>query len=68
MQGTLRRFAREDVVEETWRVVQPALDEPGLVHPYFRGSWGPSEADSILVNDDTWYPPSRADGGDEPTE
>jgi len=68
LQGTLRRFARQDVVEGTWRVVQPALDEPGLVHPYFRGSWGPSEADSILVNDDTWYPPSRADGGDEPTD
>ncbi len=54
--GLPRRFAREDVVEQTWRVVQPALDNPGPVHPYFRGSWGPSEADRILCGD-TWFKP-----------
>ena len=46
LDGSPRRFAREDIVEQTWRVVQPALDEPGEIHPYFRGSWGPSEADA----------------------
>ncbi|MFK8025889.1 MAG: glucose-6-phosphate dehydrogenase [Ilumatobacter sp.] len=57
--GSLRRFARQDVVESTWRVVQPALDEPGPIYPYFRNSWGPSEADNILVHDDDrWYEPS----------
>ncbi len=56
--GSPRRFARQDVVEETWRVVQPALDEPGPVHPYFRGSWGPTEADRLLDNHDQWYEPS----------
>jgi glucose-6-phosphate 1-dehydrogenase len=56
--GESRRFAREDVVEGTWRVVQPALDDPGEVHPYFRGSWGPSEADGILLEGDRWFPPS----------
>jgi glucose-6-phosphate 1-dehydrogenase len=56
--GEPRRFAREDLVEGTWRVVQPALDTPGEVHPYFRGSWGPSEADSILLGGDSWFPPS----------
>jgi glucose-6-phosphate 1-dehydrogenase len=55
--GSSRRFAREDVVEETWRVVQPALDAPGPVHPYFRGSWGPAEADRILCGD-RWFEPS----------
>ncbi|MFN8020637.1 MAG: glucose-6-phosphate dehydrogenase [Acidimicrobiales bacterium] len=55
--GSSRRFAREDVVEQTWRVVQPALDEPGPVHPYFRGSWGPAEADRIL-HGDRWFEPS----------
>ncbi len=54
--GLPRRFAREDVVEQTWRVVQPALDDPGPVHPYFRGSWGPSEADRILCGD-AWFKP-----------
>ena len=52
--GSPRRFAREDVVEQTWRVVQPALDQPGSVHPYFRGSWGPAEANRILCGDQ-WF-------------
>ncbi|MFN3257469.1 MAG: glucose-6-phosphate dehydrogenase [Ilumatobacter sp.] len=56
--GSLRRFARQDVVESTWRVVQPALDEPGPIYPYFRKSWGPSEADHLLADGDVWYPPS----------
>jgi glucose-6-phosphate 1-dehydrogenase len=46
------------VVEGTWRVVQPALDHPGPIYPYFRGSWGPSEAENILVNNDSWYHPT----------
>ncbi len=56
--GSPRRFARQDVVEQTWRVVQPILDDPGPVHPYFRGSWGPSEADRLLADGDHWYEPS----------
>ncbi|MGB0112565.1 MAG: glucose-6-phosphate dehydrogenase [Ilumatobacteraceae bacterium] len=56
--GSLRRFARQDVVEGTWKVVQPALDNPGEVVPYFRGSWGPADADDILVNDDRWFAPT----------
>ena len=55
--GQPRRFAREDVIEQTWRVVQPALERPGPIHPYFRGSWGPSEAERILGGD-TWFEPS----------
>ena len=56
--GSPRRFARQDVVEQTWRIVQPALDDPGPVHPYFRGSWGPSEAERVLADGDQWYEPS----------
>ena len=55
--GSPRRFAREDVVERAWRVVQPALDEPGEIHPYFRDTWGPSEADRAL-DGDRWIEPS----------
>lgn len=64
--GEPRRFAREDIVEQTWRVVQPALDSAAgtatggvgtSVHPYFRGSWGPGEAERILTGD-KWYLPA----------
>jgi glucose-6-phosphate 1-dehydrogenase len=57
LQGQPRRFAREDVVEQTWRVIQPALDDPGPIHPYFKGTWGPAEADRVL-DGDSWYTPS----------
>ena len=53
--GTIFK-TREDIVEQTWRVVQPALDAPGPIHPYLRGSWGPSEADRILCGD-RWHSP-----------
>jgi glucose-6-phosphate 1-dehydrogenase len=56
--GSPRRFARQDVVEQTWQVVQPALDDPGPVHPYFRDTWGPSEADRLLHDGDHWFEPS----------
>ncbi|MEO5723024.1 MAG: glucose-6-phosphate dehydrogenase [Ilumatobacteraceae bacterium] len=59
LMGSPRRFAREDGVEQTWRVVQPALDHPGPVSPYFRGSWGPTEADRILSNNDAWFIPEH---------
>ena len=54
--GDSSRFARQDAVECTWRVVQPALDHPTPVHAYPRGSWGPDEADSILFSDH-WHEP-----------
>ena len=46
--GESRRFARQDEVEETWRVVQPAFEDQCEVFPYERGSWGPVEADRLL--------------------
>jgi glucose-6-phosphate 1-dehydrogenase len=54
--GESRRFAREDGVECAWRIVQPALDDPGPAHPYPRGTWGPPEADALL-GDDHWHDP-----------
>ena len=57
LDGNARRFGRFDLVEETWRVVQPALDNPGPVYRYPKGSWGPSEADA-LAGPAGWVPPS----------
>ncbi|MEO5839663.1 MAG: glucose-6-phosphate dehydrogenase [Acidimicrobiales bacterium] len=54
--GDARRFAREDSVDEAWRIVDPALAEPGELFFYERGSWGPPQADDILGGD-SWYPP-----------
>jgi glucose-6-phosphate 1-dehydrogenase len=50
-------FTRQEAIEETWRVVQPLLDEPGPVHPYARGSWGPKEAENLTRGVAQWSEP-----------
>ncbi|MEU6712015.1 glucose-6-phosphate dehydrogenase [Nonomuraea sp. NPDC046802] len=45
--GDPRRFARFDLVEESWRIVQPVLDLPERPLPYEEGSWGPEPAAEI---------------------
>jgi glucose-6-phosphate 1-dehydrogenase len=53
MIGDPTLFMRADMVEQTWRIVQPALD--AWAHKgaadlpiYLSGSSGPSEADALL--------------------
>ncbi len=55
--GTSQLFTREDAVEETWRIVQPLLDDPGPVHPYQPGTWGPKEADNLTRGICQWFEP-----------
>jgi len=50
-------FAREDEVEECWRIVDPLLREPGPVHPYEPGSWGPAQADALAASVGGWDAP-----------
>lgn len=55
--GRHQLFTRQDTVEETWRIVQPLLDEPGPVHPYAPGTWGPAEADKLTRGICQWSEP-----------
>ena len=57
MVGDSVRFTRQDTVEETWRVLQPLLDSPPPVHPYAKGSWGPSAADQLVASYGGWRGP-----------
>jgi glucose-6-phosphate 1-dehydrogenase len=50
-------FTRQDAIEETWRVVQPLLDDPGPVHPYAKGTWGPKQADDLTRGIAHWSDP-----------
>ena len=38
-----RLFAREDYVEEAWRIVDPVLKDGTPVHEYEPNTWGPAE-------------------------
>ena len=57
MQGDSSQFAREDGVEETWRIVQPLLESPPEVQPYQPGSWGPKAASKLLAGHPGWREP-----------
>src|SRR2546422_3298414 len=46
MHGDATLFAREDYVEEAWRIVDPVLKAGTPVYEYERGTWGPKEVDS----------------------
>jgi glucose-6-phosphate 1-dehydrogenase len=48
MHGNQMHFARQDYVEEAWRIVDPILDNATPVHPYQPGTWGPAEANSLV--------------------
>ena len=54
LSGDQSLFARVDGVMEAWRIVQPVLDASPPVVPYRRGTWGPSQADSLLGGDWKW--------------
>jgi glucose-6-phosphate 1-dehydrogenase len=55
--GDHQLFAREDGIEETWRIVQPLLDHPGEIHQYEPGSWGPDAARELLRGHRGWQQP-----------
>ena len=52
--GDPRLFARQDSVEEAWRIVEGVLDGSAPVHEYERGSWGPRFADALLPAGHCW--------------
>jgi len=57
MHGDPTRFAREDYVEEAWRIVQPILDNATPVRMYDPGTWGPAEAEKLTSETGGWRNP-----------
>ena len=55
MAGNQRRFARQDYVEQSWRILDPVLSLPTPVAIYEPGSWGPVEADALTVGNEGWF-------------
>jgi glucose-6-phosphate 1-dehydrogenase len=55
--GDSKRFTRQDGVEECWRVMGPLLEHAPPVHPYAKGSWGPTEAEQVLAGHGRWHEP-----------
>jgi glucose-6-phosphate 1-dehydrogenase len=57
MAGDATLFARQDVVEAAWAIVDPLAAAPGPALEYEPGSWGPPEADALAADVGGWNTP-----------
>ena len=57
MAGDATLFAREDYVEEAWRIVDPALKAGTPVYEYEPNSWGPAQIAEKVTPPDGWQNP-----------
>jgi glucose-6-phosphate 1-dehydrogenase len=61
MAGDATLFARQDYVEEAWRIVDPALRTETPIFEYEQGSWGPDEVERGLSPEGGWHDPVLKD-------
>ncbi len=57
LDGDPSHFSRQDVLEETWRVVEPLIDSPPPVEGYEKGTWGPASANELVRGYGGWRDP-----------
>ncbi len=59
LRGDATLFARQDSVEEAWRVIEPVLGDPSPTHEYDPGTWGPAEAQALAMEVGGWHDPAE---------
>ena len=64
MEGDGSLFAREDYVEEAWRIVDPVLKAGTPVYEYEKGTWGPREVGERVSPPGGWHNPAVTDEED----
>jgi glucose-6-phosphate 1-dehydrogenase len=57
MAGDATLFAREDYVEEAWRIIDPVLKAGTPVYEYKAKTWGPKEVESRVTPPGGWQNP-----------
>ena len=58
LKGDATLFAREDNVEEAWRIVDPVLKAATPVHEYQPNAWGPKEVEQKVSPVGGWNNPT----------
>ena len=58
LKGDATLFAREDYVEEAWRIVDPVLKAGTPIYEYEPKSWGPREVDQKVAPVGGWQNPT----------
>ena len=64
MAGEATLFARQDYVEEAWRIVDPVLKDSTPIYEYDKGAWGPSEVEERVSPPGGWHNPTATDEED----
>jgi glucose-6-phosphate 1-dehydrogenase len=64
MAGDATLFARQDYVEEAWRIVDPVLKTGTPIYEYEPGTWGPGEVEQKVLPEGGWSNPVIADQAD----
>ena len=57
LRGNADLFARQDIIDAQWRVVDPVLRDPPPCQIYEPGSWGPHAAESLIGEHGPWRDP-----------
>jgi glucose-6-phosphate 1-dehydrogenase len=57
MKGDPTQFAREDYVEEAWRIVGPVLGNVTPLYEYDPGTWGPPQMEQAIMPPGGWVDP-----------
>ena len=60
IEGDATLFARQDYVEEAWRIVDPVLKAGTPIHTYEAKTWGPGAVDQQVAPQGGWHNPSLA--------
>jgi glucose-6-phosphate 1-dehydrogenase len=58
LRGDSTLFPRFEVIEETWRIVQPLLDSPPPLESYQKRTWGPASAEELAAGHGGWRDPA----------
>jgi glucose-6-phosphate 1-dehydrogenase len=61
MAGDATLFARQDYVEEAWRIVDPVVKADTPIYEYEKATWGPTELDQRVVPAGGWHNPAGSD-------
>ncbi len=57
MAGDATLFARQDVVEAAWAIVDPVIRDASRLPEYEPGTWGPQEAEALVKEVGGWNTP-----------
>ncbi|HEX2467556.1 MAG TPA: glucose-6-phosphate dehydrogenase [Solirubrobacterales bacterium] len=57
LDGDTRLFPNQDAIEQTWRIIQPLIENPSEVDVYEPGTWGPERTAELPGRRAGWREP-----------